>query len=56
MGALALLPWGRIALIAGIFLVGFGAGWKVDNTIMQAKIGPLQAEISRLQADRKSVV
>lgn len=47
---LALLPWSKIAAIAAIALVGFGAGWQIENWRMSAKIGPLKAEVSRLQS------
>ena len=44
------LPWGRIALIAAIALAGAAAGWTVQDWRLGAKLGPLQAEVSRLQA------
>ena len=44
------LMYVRIAVIAAIALAGFGAGWTLNGWRLNAKIGPLQAEVSRLQA------
>lgn len=52
---LAMLPWGRIALIAMIFLAGFGSGWQLNGWRLGAQIGPLTAEVSRLRA-RSSIL
>ena len=46
---LALLPWGRIALVAGILAAGFGGGWQLNGLRLGAKMAALTAEISRLQ-------
>lgn len=40
----------RIAVIAAIALTGAAAGWTLNGWRLNAKIGPLQAEVSRLQA------
>ena len=50
MGALALLPWGRIALVAAILAAGAAGGWTLNGWRLGSQIGPLKAEISRLQA------
>jgi hypothetical protein len=40
----------RLGIVAGIALAGGFAGWTLNGWRLGAQIGPLQAEVSRLQA------